>query len=290
MKKYLQLAVLAVAVIMTACEKPAIDGEDADIGGNVHLSFVPTTADTRVTAAIGDYFSKINLQAFNEDGEKVFDKVKTQTSDDPNFGTITLTLAEGSYTVVAVGHSCAKSATIKSPQVVQFTASDGEKLTDTFNWCGQIEVGEGETNYHDLRMNRVTAMVRFQFDDAPDDIPANFARMKFDYTGGSANYNPTTMQGCTKSTQSESRQPSSEYRVFTFPYLAKDGKLQMTVTAIDDQQAMLASHIFFDVPVSRNRISTYRGSFFGSGGGEWEQTTFGISINGEWEGDTIINF
>ena len=139
-------------------------------------------------------------------------------------------------------------------------------------------------------MNRVTAMVRFQFDDDPDDIPANFAHMKFDYTGGSANYNPTTCQGCTKSTQSESRQPSSEYRVFTFPYMEKEGKLQMTVTALDDQQAMIASHIFFDVPVSRNRISTYRGKFFGSGGGEWEQTTFGISINGEWEGDTIINF
>jgi hypothetical protein len=98
------------------------------------------------------------------------------------------------------------------------------------------------------------------------------------------------MQGCTKSTQSEFRHPYSEYRVFTFPYMAKDGKLQMTVTALDDQQAMIASHIFFDVPVSRNRISTYRGSFFGNSGGEWEQTTFGISINGEWEGDTIIHF
>ena len=288
--KYLQLAALAVAVTMTACEKPSYEGDEPDDVGNVHLSFTPTTADTRSTAAIGDYFSKINLQAFDADGQKVFDKVKTQTADDPNFGTITLTLAEGTYTVVAVGHSSTKSATIKSPQVVQFTASDGEKLTDTFSWCGTVEVGEGETNYHDLLMNRVAAMIRFQFSDDPDNVPDNFSKMKFDYTGGSANFNPTTAQGCTKSTQSESRQPSSEYRVFTFPYMAKDGKLQMTVTALDDQQAMIASQVFFDVPVTRNRITTYRGQFFGSGGGEWEQTNFGITVNGKWEGDTIINF
>lgn len=278
---------LAVCLMLTACEKPLID-EDGD-DGNVTLSFIPTTADTtRGTVVIGDYFTKLNVMLFNEEGEKVFDKVKTQTIEDDDFGTLNMYLTVGTYTVVAVGHSSVRSATIKSPDMVQFTASDGEKLTDTFCYCGQVEIIE-DGGHFELRMNRVTAMVRFRFND--DNVPTAFTLLKIDYTGGSANFNPTTMEGCTKSTQSELRQaPMPEYYCFTFPYLSNEGLLKMTLSATNDDGVIISQRALTDVPVTRNRITTCTGPLFGDGEYTIVQTGFGITVNGDWDGENYYEF
>ncbi|MBQ1780998.1 MAG: hypothetical protein II001_06155, partial [Bacteroidales bacterium] len=55
---------------------------------------------------------------------------------DSGFGSLAVDLS-GTYTVVAVGHSCATSATIKSPQLVQFTASNGEKTRTRSAFAGR---------------------------------------------------------------------------------------------------------------------------------------------------------
>jgi hypothetical protein len=286
--KPLILMMLAVAAMLAACEK-SISGDAVDDGkGNVRLTFIPTTADTRGSVNPADYFSKLNVQIFNEDGEKVFSSVKTQTKDDADFGSFTCELAPGEYTVVAVGHSSVKSATIKSPVMVQFTASDGEKLTDTFCYCGMIDVVEDGAT-HSLRMNRVGAMLRFRFTDTSQ--PEIFTKLKIDYTGGSANFNPTTMEGCTKSSQSETRQaPASEYRCFTFPYMATSCNLKVTLSAMNDGRTVLRQRVLTDVQVTRNRITTYTGKFFEDGDGVITQENFGITVNGDWEGEDQHTF
>ena len=273
-------------LLFTACEKAVID--DADDLGNVRLSFVPTSSDTRATVAIGDYFTKLNVMLFDADGAKVFDKVRTQTSADSDFGTLNLSLTAGTYTVVAVGHSSAVSATIKSPEMVQFTAKDGEKLTDTFCYCGRVTIGD-DGGTHELRMNRVTAMVRLRLTDTQ--LPQSFARLKVDYSGGSANFKPTTFEGCTKSSQSESRTaPATEYYFFTFPYLARSGYLKMTLSALTADGTVLTQKTISDVPVTRNRITTYSGTLFDDAPGDINQTAFGITVNPDWDGEDFYNF
>ena len=122
-------ALCAISMALFACEKPILDETSSDSNepkGNVTLTFSAHGATTRAaTPAIGDYFTKLNVMLFDEDGNRYFDKVRTQYSTDENFGQMSLTLPAGEYYVVAVGHSSAKSATIKSPEMVQFTASDG---------------------------------------------------------------------------------------------------------------------------------------------------------------------
>lgn len=277
---------------MAACEKPILDSEDIndEPTGNVVLTFNASGAQTRAaTPSIGDYFTKLNVMLFNEDGTKYFDKVRTQYSTDENFGQMSLTLPAGEYTVVAVGHSSVKSATIKSPELVQFTASDGEKLTDTFCYEGTVTVGE-QPEQHALTMSRVCAMVRFQFTD--DEIPAALTHVKFDYTGGSANFNPTTSEGTTKSTQSENRPVSADdqYQVFTFPYMAATGTLKMTVSALASDGTVIKKRTLDAVPVTRNRITTYTGPLFSDGEGSITQSGFGFSVNGEWEGEDNFEF
>ena len=271
------------AILFMGCENAIVgDGEFTD-ERMVEFSF---SLDGTTRALPAEFFNKLHMQLFNDDGSKVFAQVKTQNIDDANFGTFSVGVPVGSYTVVAVGHSSARSATLSSPQQVQFTASNGEKLTDTFSYCGRVEVSEGGT--HNATMQRVCAMVRFRFTD--ETMPDNFAKLKIDYTGGSANFNPSTMQGCTKSTQTETRQRADVYECFTFPYMAESGQLKMTISALTADDVVLHQRVLTDVPVTRNHITTYTGPFFGEGSGQIVQTGFTITVNGEWDGSHDYSF
>lgn len=279
--------------MLSSCEEVAVPGASASgNSGNVLLTFTATNADTRTaTTDLARYFSKLNVQVFDAAGNKVFTTMKTQQADDSGFGSLGVQLAPGSYTVVAVGHSSIRSATIKSPEMVQFTASDGEKLTDSFCYAGQVTVSDASASaHHDALMQRASAMVQFHFTDT--NVPASFVRMLIAYTGGSANVNPSTLEGTTKSTQNESRQRSDDgiYQVFTFPYMAATGALKMTLTAYDADGNQLRQRIFDDVSVTRNRITTYEGQFFDGTEGRFIHTAFGFNVDGEWSGEDRFEF
>ena len=296
MKKVVML--ILVAVVMAACEKPIVNDEGNKEDGNVVLRFAMTNGDAiagqrtkqaTTRAEMSHYFTKLNIMLFDEDGERVFEKVVMQTKDDDDFGVLRLSLTAGTYWVVAVGHSSKKSATIKSPEVVQFTASEGEKLTDTFCACERITVDGGTADYT-LTMFRAVAMVQFTLQD--DDVPVNFSHFKMEYTGGSANFNPQTLVGITKSTQSETRTTNGIqiYQAFTFPYMSEAGTLKMTCTALDLDGNVIRKRVFEGVQVTRNRITTYSGPFFEDGDGEWSQTDFSFVIHADWDGEDFYNF
>ena len=280
-----------LVLALVACERPMIpNGYTGDEDLALECQVVSTTrGDTVRSSACSQYFSKLALQVFDGSGQKVLDKVRTQTTADEAFGHLGVSLAEGRYWVVAVGHSSRISPSIKSLQMVQFTAQDGEKLTDTFSFCDTITI-TSEPIEREAWMERRTAMFRLQIID--DEIPTSVAAIRFDYRGGSANFNPSTGQGCTKSTQSELREyrPDGIYEIYTFPYLASDGVLQITATALTADGTTIRTRTFADVPVTCNRITTYRGQFFLPGDGEITQTTFGFYVNGEWLGEDIYNF
>ena len=275
-----KMMIIIVALLLTACEKAVLPENQQ---GNVTLTFSVTQSDrtTRGTVTIGDYFSKLNVMLFDADGAKVFDKVRTQLATDDDFGTLSAALQAGTYTVVAVGHSSAVSATIKSPQMVQFTAKDGQKLTDTFCYCGTVTVGDTPEQFQ-LKMHRVCAMVELVATDA--DVPDGFARVVIGYTGGSANFDPTTFEGTTKSTQSEARLKADRYQVFTFPYLSDTGVLKMTLSMQTADGTVLAQKVIDEVPVTRNRITRYTGHLFDDTPGEITQTGFGFTVDADWGG------
>jgi len=282
--KRIILMVVAVA-IMTACEKTIT----SDSEGNVKMTFIPTTHDvTRGTVSIGDYFNRLAVQVFDQEGNKVFAQSKTQTRDDDDFGTLSVGLKAGTYIVVAVGHSSPVTPTIKSTELVQFTAKDGVKNSDTFCHYGSVTIDAEHTN-HELKMNRVAAKIMFTFTD--ETMPDSYAGLKIDYTGGSANFNPSTAEGCTKSSQSETRtNRATQYAVFTFPYLSADGKLKVTLSALDKDQNVLTTKVLTEVPVTRNRITKCVGPLFGEGDYNIIQTNFGITINEDWDGEYEYEF
>ena len=285
------VAVAMAAVVMTGCEKPILPEGDASGTGAVVLDFTTMNSDytTRAVSGIAAHASKLNVQLFDEDGQKVFSSVKTQTKDDDNFGRLAVELADGVYTVVAVAHSSVRSATIKSPSVVQFTAQDGEKLTDTFCHVSTVEVS-GESHSFTLPMHRAVAMVQLHLTD--EVLPEDVWYIKADYSGGSANVNPTTLEGITKSNQSERRIKNDLrlHQFFTFPYMSETGTLKMTISATTSDGTVLRQRTFDAVPVKRNRITTYEGKLFGDG--EWTatMTDFSFVVNADWEGEDTYEF
>ena len=281
--------VMMTAVLMTGCEKPIlpdVDTVDGDEG--VQLRFM-MGGEMRGGSDIAAHASKLNVQLFDEEGQKVFSTVKTQTKDDYNFGRLSVELADGIYTVVAVAHSSARSATIKSPEVVQFTAQDGEKLTDTFCHVSVVEVS-GESHSFTLPMYRAVAMVQLHLTD--ETLPEDVWYIKADYSGGSANVNPTTLEGITKSKQSERRIKNDLrlHQFFTFPYMSETGTLKMTISATTSDGTVLRQRTFDAVLVKRNRITTYEGKLFGDG--EWTatQSDFSFVVNADWDGEVLVGF
>lgn len=278
MKKNLFL-LMGIAAMLTACERPVIDDESGgSVKGNVTLTFSPYQTMTRATGPDG-LFTKVNYMLFDKaTGERAFATVRTQTADDENFGTVTMQLAEGEYDVLMVGHSSARSATLAKDKV-SFTAADGRKITDTFWQKVPITVGE-EPVEQAMVLDRATAMFRLVITDA---TPASVTHFKFEYKGGSADFNPNTGNGITNSQQSELRDVNGEntYEIYTFQ--KDNNKLTVTVYALNSDDAIIRQMKFENVPVKARTITCYTGEFFSGASDVISSGKFTIKVNGEWE-------
>ena len=258
--------VFVLVFVSVACEKPiaadnGMPSGEKVVSGNVTIVY-PT-----------DGIQKMNVMLFKPDGSRAFSQVKTQKASDEGFGTMGLDVETGTYMLICVGHSSDISASIKSPENVQFTAQDGRKLTDTFCYVGSMVVDDSPV-YHECVLQRATAMVRLVI---TDNVPEGVVRFSFNYTGGSANVNPTTLQGITKSRQSEVRMVDEPLEVYTFPYLSETGTLHLTVAAIDSDGSTVVKKTFADVPVSRGSVTTVSTEFFSD-----VSSSFGFTV-GEWQ-------
>ena len=281
---------LPILVLLCACEKPIIGDEDVGLDGNLILKFSPYTQSSYTRAAssnLSGYMSKINIMLYNAGTtNRVFDKVKAQNADDSGFGTFSFTVPVGSYDVLAVGHSSYRSATLNKDKVA-FTAYQGKKITDTFWYLGTVTVEESEeTTVYDNVLNRVSAMFRLVIED---ETPEEVESFKFEYTGGSADFNPTNGKGVTNSKQSEIREFNADgiYEVYTFP--KDDNKLTVTVTALDANDNAITTKQFQDVPVTANQITTFKGNFF-DGTAVVSGNGFSFTVNGDYEKENIYTY
>ena len=294
---------LAVLAMLAACEKPILDDGSVDGGSpgeaNVVLHFtqsesgdfssatraathadtpVATRAATRAATDITELCSRLNLAVFNADGTKV--KTVAQKEGDASYGTVALSLAAGTYQLVVIAHNGDGSATITSTGKVTFP---NNKVTDTFYYYGDLVVGSEKQSY-DLTLTRAVAMFRLVLTD--ESIPASVAKLKFYYTGGSSTFSPAEGYGIVQSKQTEIRAVSEDgiYEIYTLPHTEEDVLTKLTVTALDANDNTVKERIFENVPVVRNQVTRYTGSFFGSGGtGQTGSGDFRMTADPEWD-------
>ena len=268
---------MLAVLILCGCEKMVIDDDvysKGDNGGNVTLHITQTEDATR-SSVISDVCGRLNVAVFDAGGQKV--KAIAQTVADAGFGSVSMSLAAGNYTVVAIGHNCTGSATITSANKVTFP---NNKVTDTFSYFGRLTV-TGDRQDVDIRMKRAVAMIRLHLTDemaAMNDV----TQFKFYYLGGSSTFSPSTGYGCVNSKQTEYRAFSDDgvYCLYTLPHAANDVLTKMTVTALDASDNALGEIIIENVPVTVNKITDCTGNVRGGSG----SITATITVDADWAG------
>ena len=280
---------------MTSCEKPILDeetGKAVTAEANVILHFTQyeqeafgnseNRAATRAATDITELCSRLNIAIFDADGTKV--KTVAQKEGDDSYGTVALTLAAGTYRLVVIAHNGDGSATITSEEKVTFP---NNKVTDTFYYYGDLVVTSEKQSY-DLTLTRAVAMFRLVLTD--ESVPSTVAKMKFYYLGGSSTFSPKDGYGCVQSKQTEIRPVPADFvsgtafEIYTLPHTEEDVLTKLTVTALDANDNIIKERIFENVPIIRNQVTRYTGSFFGSGGGgETGSGDFRMTADPDWD-------
>jgi len=266
-------SLLLAIVLLAACEKmPAGEGESSGLvaGANVVIKVSDLEAGwaaTRAPVSIAEVCSRLCFAVY-QDGSRV--KYENQKAGDAGFGTFALKLTEGTYQLLAVGHSGAANPATTNPAKVQFTnpgGSNGTGFTDTFYYYGTLEVGSDGARL-DITMRRATAMFRLKTTDVK---PSAVKKFQFYYEGGSGTLDATTGFGCVNSKQSvfvetgdEQSGQMLEFEMFTFLH-QETGEVSFTVKAFDADDAILFEKDFTNIKMKRNCITQYSGEFFTDG-------------------------
>ncbi len=282
-KNMKKLMYIVLALLLAACEKPVFNettGKEIPAEANVILHFTQyeQEAFTRSATDITNLCSRLNIAIFDAEGTKV--KTVAQKEGDASYGTVALSLAAGTYRLVVIAHSCDGSATITSTEKVTFP---NNKVTDTFYYYGDLVVTAEKQSY-DLTLTRAVAMFRLVLTD--ESIPNNVAKLKFYYLGGSSTFSPKDGYGCVNSKQTEIRPVATDgiYEIYTLPHTEEDVLTKLTVTALDANDDVIMERTFENIPITRNQVTRYTGSFFGSGGGNsTNDGTFRLTADPDWD-------
>lgn len=286
------MVVMAVACLMTACEKPyvGVDPEqpiDENVNVIVRIAGFETidfdnNVVTKAPVNITELCSRINVVVY--DGETKLKSV-AQKQGDAGFGTVGFDLPQGTYTLAVIAHNSDGTATVTTLDKISFK---NNRVTDTFSYCSELEV-TGEQQVVDVELKRVVAMFRMVLTQPLQD---NIRQLKFYYTGGSSTLSALTGYGSVNSKQTvvlDVESGQTQFDVYTIPH-AETGKLKMTITALDATETPQHERVFEEVPVQRNKVTRYTGNFYEDAPGETGGVGVQMRAAPEWDGEEEYSF
>lgn len=284
---------MATGLFFTACEKPIIDESTeesvivkSDQTANVVLrmsEFEQMGSSTRTATDIRQLCSRISVALFSEESKQLS---LTQKAEDEDFGTIAFRVAEGTYRLVVIAHNGEGNATISSTEKVTF---QNNKVTDTFYYSDDIVVTSEKQEYN---LSLIRAVAKFKLTLSDETTPEGVTKFKFYYTGGSSTFSPATGFGCVNSKQTEIREVNEKgvYEIYTCPHTQEDVLTKLTVTALDANDNTIKERVFEDIPIVRNQITEYNGSFFDEMNGSTGNGSFVMTADPEWEATNTFSF
>ena len=289
MKYLIKMMVLLTMAALVSCEK-AVISEESELSGNkngnlrVSVFQIEKTAFSPLTrATASEACTRLSFAVYDENGSRL--KQINQNVDDSGFGTASFQIDEGDYQLVVVGHSSNGNPTMSNPQKIQFSNAQG--FTDTFLFSSEITIGEEPVDLQ-VTLERIVALCRFVI---TDDTPAEVAKMKFYYTGGSGAFNAYTGLGSVNSKQTVTfdvtDRSQTQFDLYTFLHEQSDN-IALKVTALDASGNELYVREF-DVHMEQNHITWLTGAFF-NGSGSSSTSVTGVTVNTDWAGETHITF
>lgn len=282
-KSVLSFLLLAACIMLMGCEKAVFEDESApeETKGNVILSvagFESLEGSMRSTLNLTDVCSRLTFTVY-KDGERV--KNIHQKSNSTSFGVVEMSLEEGDYEVLIIGHSGLGSANpdTKDPANVVFSnltdKGGGTGYSDTFYYFDNLTVGDGQTK-QSYTLKRAVSLFRLVTTDAK---PSTVRQMWFYINGGCKNFDATSGDGVYNPRQtppvmlydldSSYDGKPLQIDVFTFisPAMSNINVLVRALGAPNSQgeRDIIYERNFDNVPMQRNTITQYVGSFFANG-------------------------
>lgn len=226
---------------------------------------------------LSDSFKRLDVALFSTSDATV-KYTATQSSDEADFGTVTMRVPTGNYTLVGVAHkgltTDVPSAKIESLERVAFTNNLGGdvayvKQDVTVNTLNPVATA--------CSLKRAVALFRIV---CKDDIPeeAKYVIIAFDKncsfvlnpSTGYANTSKSIKFEYTVNKTADENKSGRSFDVYLF--LADETTTtNVTVTTTNgeegDKQKVLNTMTFEDVKLQVNYITTYTGQFFTAGGG-----------------------
>ena len=253
MKKKIFAAI--AGLLLTGCSSEQVEElkvKNEELS-EVTLTFSPyqMEAMTRTAVSIADVVTHLDVWIY-ESGSEV--TAIHQTTADATFGTVMTTLDKTkTYTLYAVAHK-ADGATL-SDGVISFT---DDKVTHAMYYSTTFSPAT-TTNLSCL-MNRIVADFRLEI---TDDIPTSAVKFRFTINGVYDRWNVTT-----GGTHQLNRVSTINYggtsSIFNVYAIVTDAQTthDILVEALDENDDVVQSRTFADVPLRNGYKTNYRGTFF----------------------------
>ena len=272
--------IFAAALFAVACrsdiEEQVMNPEPTE----VTLTFSPyeMEAMTRTATSIASIVTHLDVWIY-ESGAEV--TAVHQTTDDASFGTVGLTLDKTkTYTLYAVGHKATGAATL-ADGVISFP---DDKVTHSMYYTASFS--PSTTTSLNCLMNRIVSMFSFNTTDA---VPDDANKMQITMNGVYDRWNVST--GATHQLDRTSTFQNFTTRqdgTVTFNIYAITTDAQtlhtVTVTALDDNDDVIQTRTFTDVPLRNGYKTTYTGTFFID-----TPFTSTFTVN-DWNEYDVVNF
>lgn len=273
MKRKFVFFIAAMAAVCVGCSSEK-DERQVSEPTNVTLTFSPyeVTAMTRTATSIATLVT--HLDVWITDGTIVTDL--HQTSGDSEFGSLSVTLDKTkTYTLYAVGHK-ADGATL-SDGVISFT---DDKVTHSMFYTTTFS--PATITSLSCLMTRIVADFRLEI---TDDIPTNAAKFRFTIASVFDRWNVTTgaTHGINRVSTINCVGTSSIFNIYAIT--TNEQTLHtVTVEALDENDAVIQSRVFENVPLRNGYKTNYRGTFFID-----SQFTSSFTVN-DWNEYETVDF
>lgn len=280
MKKisFLNVALLGTMVLTLSC---TVDTEEVlnplnneNVGCapvRVHVSdfsySVEDLPGTRSAESPADYDNvKVMTLAFFDGTTEVYSEtqLKSDASTYETFGDFSCSLPIGSYTMVVIGRGAGNDDvfTLTSPTVAAYTS---EKVRETFAKTQRVTIaGTAPVDLGEITLERVVSQLGII---STDTRPANAAKIRTTFGGGSKSFSPATGLAVNDAGFATLSTPSAavgaKIGVSNFLFLATDEEeMDVTIEVLDANDAVLYTKVVENVPFKRNRTTYLHGALF----------------------------
>ena len=280
MKKisFLNVALLGTMVLTLSCTadteevlNPLNNESVGYVPVRVHVSdfsySVEDLPETRSTQSPASYENvKVMTLAFFSGTTEIYSEtqLKSDASTYNTFGDFTCTLPIGSYTMVVIGRGAGNDDvfTLTSPTVAAYTS---EKVRETFAKMQSVTIaGTAPVDLGEITLERVVSQLGII---STDTRPANAAKIRTTFGGGSKSFSPATGLAVNDAGFATLSTPSAavgaKIGVSNFLFLATDEEnMDVTIEVLDANDEVLYTKLVENVPFKRNRLTRLTGALF----------------------------